>query len=150
MKRFFIFIITLLLFCGCGTQRRILPSTDKEVRVETILQERIDTVYVTLPREIVEVVRRDSSYLETSIAESSAVIDSLGLLHHTLKNKDMKLPVTVKEVEKIIIKDSLIVHKEPVEVTVIKHKIPNSYWIMMALLILIIGVKIYKIFRFVV
>ena len=41
-----------------------------------------------------------ASHLETSLAESDATVDTLGVLHHTLRNKDrewgVKVPVTTR------------------------------------------------------
>ncbi|MBR6415571.1 MAG: hypothetical protein IKS22_05635 [Bacteroidales bacterium] len=57
---------------------------------------RDTTIYVRLPAEVKVVTVRpaDSSFLETSIAESLAYTDSTGL-HHTLRNKGRDWGVTV-------------------------------------------------------
>ncbi|MBQ6577022.1 MAG: hypothetical protein IJL91_04670, partial [Bacteroidales bacterium] len=61
------------------------------------------TVYVRLPAEVKEVTVRpaDSSFLETSLAESLAYTDSTGL-HHTLRNKDRDWGVTVPRTARFV------------------------------------------------
>jgi hypothetical protein len=64
---------------------------------------RDTTIYVKLPPEVKEVVvwPKDTSDLETSLAESRAYVDSIGL-HHSLKNKDRDWGVTIPKVTRIV------------------------------------------------
>ncbi len=106
-------IATLCAFVGCGTSRKIITTTQQDsIRVEIV--ERVveikDTVRVEIPIEKERVVMPadSTSYLENSVAESTAGIMN-GLLFHSLNTK----PITLeKEVEsQVLVRDS-IVYKE--------------------------------------
>ena len=85
-------------------------------------------VSIALPLESHTIVTpTKKSHLETSVAESDASIDSLGLLHHTLVNKKDSLKREIKYVDKIVYKDSIITKEVPVEVTVPIRYIPKFY-----------------------
>lgn len=101
-------LIVVASLVGCS--RTVLPSpsvTVKEKIVERIIK---DTVTIQLPSERVEVVRRDSSILQTKIAITTAKILSDGSLLHTLENKP-SLPVQIQYKEIVITKDSIV--REP-------------------------------------
>ncbi len=94
MKRILSYLLTLLIFTGCGVLR--CPVREEvHVRDSTVLhvKDSVAIQYVPVEVEIpVEVMREivpssDSSHLETSVAKSDAFIDSSGHLHHTLENK---------------------------------------------------------------
>ncbi len=64
--------------------------------VEYIERVRDTTIYIPVPVEVKEiVVRRDSSYLSTSLAESQAIIMPDGALFHSLQNRPLSVPVVV-------------------------------------------------------
>ena len=65
--------------------------------------------------------------METSVAESDAEIDSLGLLHHTLVNKKDSLKTKIQYIDKIVYRDSVDVREVPVEVEVKVPYIPKFY-----------------------
>ena len=67
------------------------------------------------------------SHLETSVAESDAEIDSLGMLHHTLFNKKDSLKTKIQYVDRIVYKDSIEVKEVPVEVEKPVKYIPKFY-----------------------
>lgn len=94
MKRILSYLLTLLIFTGCGILR--CPVREEvQVRDSTVLLVRDSVAIQYVPVEVeipVEVMREivpssDSSHLETSVAKSDAFIDSTGHLHHTLENK---------------------------------------------------------------
>ena len=132
MRRFILFIVTFLMM-GCSICHRVqyVPVESKvdSVVIEKIV-ERVDSVYIPVPGESVEVVREDSSYLETSVAISDAKIDSNGVLHHTLKNKDVNLKKEIVYKDKIIEKKVEVEKEVPVEVEVPVKYVPDYYkWI---------------------
>ena len=67
------------------------------------------------------------SHLETSVAESDAEIDSLGLLHHTLVNKKDSIKTKIQYINKIVYRDSIQTKEVPVEVKVPVPYIPKFY-----------------------
>lgn len=116
-------IITIMVIGTCSScSQKTLPApsvTVKEKIVERIIK---DTVTISLPSERVEVVRKDSSMLQTKLAVSTAKILEDGSLLHTLENKPT-LPVQVEHKETIVTKDSIV--KEPYPVPgkdVVKYK----------------------------
>ena len=88
---------------------------------------RTELISVALPLESHSIIAKKKSHLETSVAESDAEIDSLGLLHHTLVNKKDSLKREIKYVDKIVYKDSIITKEVPVEVKVPIRYIPKFY-----------------------
>ena len=88
--------------------------------------------------------------METSVAESDASIDSLGMLHHTLVNKKDSLKREIKYVDKIVYRDSITTKEVPVEVKVPVRYIPKFYQFTFAffgIFVLFIVVKIIRKFR---
>lgn len=90
--------LSLVVATGCGCYKHF-PPQQQEVR-DSVAVHIVDSIaikYVTVEVEIPHetssaiVASSDSSHLETSLAVSDSYIDSLGHLHHTLKNKDLKL-----------------------------------------------------------
>lgn len=126
-------VVMLSALCGgCGVRRVPVRSERADsVRVvrEIEYRERLrDTVvYVPVPVESREALRRDSSRLETSVAVSEARIGPDGLLRHTLTNKPARLPaaVQVRDVERTERRDSAAVRELRVEVPV---SLPPSRW----------------------
>ena len=132
MKRFILLILAFLMM-GCSICHRVqyVPVATKtdSVIVEKIV-ERVDSVYFPVPGESVEVVREDSSHLETSVAISDAKIDSNGVLHHTLQNKNTSLKKEIVYRDKIIEKKVEVEKEVPVEVEVPVKYVPDYYkWI---------------------
>ena len=132
MKRFILFIVMFLMM-GCSICHRVqyVPVETKidSVIVEKIV-ERVYSVYFPVPSESSEVVREDSSHLETSVAISDAKIDSNGVLHHTLQNKNTSLKKEIVYKDKIIEKKVEVEKEVPVEVEVPVKYVPDYYkWI---------------------
>lgn len=132
MKTFILFI-SMFLVMGCGVFKRVqyVPVETKKdsVVIENIV-ERIDTVKVEVPGERVYVIKQDSSHLETAVAISDANIDSTGMLHHSLVNKDVNLKKEIVYKDKIIEKRVEVEKEVPVEVEVPVKYVPNYYkWI---------------------
>ena len=131
MKRF-ILLLVMFLVMGCGIcKRQYIPVENKidSIYIERIV-ERIDTVSIEIPGEKVYVIKQDSSHLETAVAISDAKIDSTGILHHSLENKDVELKKEIVYKDKIIEKRVEVEKEVPVEVKVPVKYIPDYYkWI---------------------
>ena len=83
--------------------------------------------------------------METSLAESDAEIDSLGLLHHTLVNKKDSIRTKTQYINKIVYRDSIQTKEVPVEVKVPVPYIPKFYqftFILFWIFVLFIVVKL--------
>ena len=130
MKRFILFLV-MFMMVGCGICNRVqyVPVKVDSVYIERIV-ERIDTVCIKIPGERVYVIRQDSSHLETAVAISDAKIDSTGILHHSLENKDVELKKEIVYKDRVIEKRVEVEKKVPVEVEVPVKYIPDYYkWI---------------------
>ena len=152
MKRFILFIL-MFLVVGCGICRKVqyvpIETFRDSIVVETLVK---DTVSIEIPGDTVRVVAQDSSYLETKYSISEAVIDSVGRLHHSLINKDIKIDkeIVYKEIEKRV-----EVEKEvPVEVEVPVKYVPDYYkwingifWGLIGLFVIFIVLKVYFKFK---
>ena len=125
--------LVMFMMVGCGICKRVqyVPvETKKDSVVIEKVVERIDTVEVEVPGERVYVIKQDSSHLETAVAISDAKIDSTGMLHHSLKNKDVNLKKEIVYKDKIIEKRVEVEKEVPVEVEVPVKYVPDYYkWI---------------------
>ena len=129
MKRFILFLVMFLVM-GCGICKRVqyVPvETSKDSVVIEKVVERIDTVSIEVPGESVYVIKQDSSHLETAVATSDAKIDSTGMLHHSLTNKDVNLKKEIVYKDKIIEKKVEVEKEVPVEVKVPVRYVPDYY-----------------------
>ena len=152
MKRFILFLV-MFLVVGCGICKKVqyvpIETFRDSIVVETLVK---DTVSIEIPGDTVRVVAQDSSYLETKYSISEAVIDSVGRLHHSLINKDIKIDkeIVYKEIEKRV-----EVEKEvPVEVEVPVKYVPDYYkwingifWGLIGLFVIFIVLKVYFKFK---
>ena len=125
--------LVMFMMVGCGICKRVqyVPvETSKDSVVIEKVVERIDTVEIEVPGERVYVVAVDSSHLETAVAISDAKIDSTGMLHHNLVNKDVNLKKEIVYKDKIIEKRVEVEKEVPVEVQVPVKYVPDYYkWI---------------------
>lgn len=132
MKRFILFLV-MFMMVGCGICKRVqyVPvETKKDSVVVEKIVERTDTVEIEVPGESVYVIKQDSSHLETAVAVSDAKIDSTGMLHHSLTNKDVNLKKEIVYKDKIIEKRVEVEKEVPVEVEVPVKYVPDYYkWI---------------------
>ena len=129
MKRFILFLVMFLVM-GCGICQRV-QYVPVETKIDSIVVEKIvertDTVEIEVPGERVYVVAVDSSHLETAVATSDAKIDSTGMLHHSLENKDVNLKKEIVYKDKIIEKRVEVEKEVPVEVKVPVKYVPDYY-----------------------
>lgn len=132
MRKILLFLL-MVIMVSCAVCKRVqyVPVETKRdsVIIEKIV-ERLDTVKIEIPGERVYVVRQDSSHLETAVAISDAKIDSTGMLHHSLTNKDVELKKEIVYKDRVIEKRVEVEKKIPVEVEVPVKYIPDYYkWI---------------------
>ena len=130
MRKILLFLLMVIMVsCGVGRRYTQVPVKKDSVYIERVV-ERIDTVRIKIPGEKIYVIRQDSSHLETAVAISDAKIDSTGILHHCLENKDVELKKEIVYKDKIIEKRVEVEKKVPVEVEVPVKYIPDYYkWI---------------------
>lgn len=107
MRKISAILLALLILQGCGVCRHFQPKEETNVKDSLVLHIKDSVAIKYVPVEVpvpVEVMReivpaQDSSHLETSVAESTAYIDSLGFLHHSLENKKGSTVSTTVPVE---------------------------------------------------
>ena len=134
-----LFAWVAILACSCGTPKYITIK-EKEYIKDTVLI-KADTVKVDIPVEVkVNVVPElDTLKMETSVAESTAYLDTLTqTLKGTLKNKKTELKKEIQVVEKT----KYVEHKVevPVPYEVVKTKTPLWAWIILSINVgLIVG-----------
>lgn len=144
------FLICLILafygfLTGCSTQK-YLPASNIKIISKDSLVVHTELVSVALPLESHTIVTpTKKSHLETSVAESDAEIDSLGLLHHTLVNKKDSIKTKIQYIDKIVYKDSIDVREVPVEKPV--PYIPKFYQFTFVLFWIFILFVIVKLLR---
>ena len=111
---------------GCSTQK-YLPSSNIKIVSKDSLYIHTELVSAAIPLESHSIITKKKSHLETSVAESDAEIDSLGLLHHTLTNKKDSIKTKIQYIDKIVYRDSIEVKEVPVEVEKPIPYIPKFY-----------------------
>ena len=132
---------------GCSTPK-YLPSSNIKIVSKDSLVIHTELVSVPIPIEnhsIVTPIKK--SHLETSVAESDAEIDSLGMLHHTLVNKKDSIITKIQYVDRVVYRDSIQIKEVPVEKPVPVRYIPKFYqftFIFFLGFVLFIVIKIVK------
>ena len=162
---FIILLTSLSCFSSCGSLKQVPVTNNSSVIFKDSLIIRDSTrfidsiIYVPIPREkVMEIISQiDTSYLETSVAESQAYVDTNSLMIvHSLENKDTVLKERIVYKDKyitetrIVYKDSIQVKEIPVEVEVVKTVYPKTYWYLLGFFILVlvyIGNRIYLKFK---
>ena len=131
----FIFGLILLVmilfgFIGCGTTQYIPTTTvDRVVYKDTTLIFN-DTIYIPIEKEVVKEVlpELDTSYLETSVAKSTAYLDTnRRKIHHTLEQGG-EVKVIVDTFYTVTYVDRYIEKPVIEEVEVIKYKRDGLFW----------------------
>lgn len=147
--RLVILALIAVLVTSCGSPRHVATIIEKrdstKVEVRTELVERIDTVYVELPRQVERVVTRDtSSRLENDYAVSEASIEA-GFLYHSLETKITKIPLPVKNTQERRDSSSYMSkseHKKEIEFVTVEKPLTawqkfrlNGFWILVAIIV---------------
>lgn len=159
---FTILCLTLFtLLSGCGATKHVVvnDNTKIELRDSIIFKDStrlVDSIiYVEIPRErVMDIISQiDTSYLETSIAESYAYVDTTSLMIvHSLANKDTVLQekIVYKDryitTEKIVYRDSVQFKEIPVEVQIEKTVYPKTYWWLLGFFVIVVGIFIVRIY----
>lgn len=127
-KTFLIVIILGLygLILGCSAPK-YLPSSSIKIIAKDSLYVHTELISVAIPDESHSIITKKKSHLETSVAESDASIDSLGMLHHTLTNKKDSIKTKIQYIDKIVYRDSIQIKEVPVEVEKPVMYIPKFY-----------------------
>lgn len=101
---------------------------------------RKDTVTIEVPVEVHTNVAEQYSYLETSVASSTASVDSLGLLHHQLQNKQTSLKKEIQYIDRYVetVRDSVVRVEVPVEVEVPVKYVPRWCKVLLTFNILVL------------
>ena len=145
-----IFLITVILafyglISGCSSPRYI-PASNIKIIAKDSLVVHTELVSAAIPLESHTIVTpTKKSHLETSVAESDAEIDSLGLLHHTLTNKKDSIKTKIQYVDRIVYRDSIETKEVPVEVPVPVRYIPKFHqftFVLFWIFVLFIVVKL--------
>ena len=146
--KIFLIIVILAFYgflTGCSTPK-YLPSSNIKIVSKDSLIVHTELVSVALPLESHTIVTpTKKSHLETSVAESDAEIDSMGMLHHTLFNKKDSLKSKIQYIDRISYRDSIQTKEVPVEVEVPVRYIPKFYqftFILFCIFVLFIVVKL--------
>lgn len=132
------------LILGCSTPKYLASSNIRIISKDSLIV-RTELVGVAIPLESHSIITKKKSHLETSVAESDASIDSLGLLHHTLVNKKDSIRTKIQYVDKIVYRDSIETKEVPVEVKVPVPYVPKFYkftFILFWIFVLFIIVKL--------
>ena len=151
-KKFLIIVIWGFygFLTGCSAPR-LLPASSIKIVSKDSLVVHTELVGVAIPNEQYSIITKsEKSHLETSVAESDAEIDSLGLLHHTLINKKDSIKTKIQYIDKILYRDSIKVKEVPVEKPVPVRYVPKFYqftFILFWVFVLFILVKVIRKFR---
>lgn len=140
MKRLLFIIPLIAISC---TKTIYVPTTEYVKGKDSIVIERKDTtIYVDVPAQLNENITNQKSHLSTDYSFSLAWIDSVGLLHHSIRNFT-KLPFKIRY--ETIYKDKYIEKQKTKTITiekkVTKNHIPIWCWL------LLIGNVVYLSFR---
>lgn len=131
-------IVILLTLMGCASVKEIPVQTVEKVIVKDSLIYVRDTLRIEVPKEIVrEVVPQvDTSYLKTSLAESTAYLDTINRkIHHTLTQRG-EIKIKYDTVFKVQYVDRIVEKDVPIEVEVIKYKRDTFFWVLLGWAIL--------------
>lgn len=143
-----VLLFVLIAVCsGCSVIKEVPIETVEKIEYRDSLVYVHDTLTIPVPYEkIVEVLPEvDTSYLETSVAKSTAYLDTgRRKLHHTLEQTGTIKYIhdTVHVVEYV---DRVYEKEVPVEVEVIKYKRDTLFWVLAGWALLCIAYAIIKI-----
>lgn len=149
MKKIFAIVSILIFLSSCSCFKNVPREEIHYVQKDSIILKIVDSVkYIPVERYVDIIPEYDTLKMETSLASSTAYVDTLT---HTLKGKienKKGLEKCIKIVEKYVENCDTIYVKVPVTVEVIKEKkvVPKWCWYLLefvALVALVYAVKIY-------
>lgn len=122
-----ILLLAIMVCVGCGPARVVTEyqrdSVTIHVRDSVFLRDTIVMAQIPAESGANVLPDTDTSFLQTSLAESKAYIEN-GRLHHTLRNRsEMLLPVTVQYVDRARTErtESIVTRKEVERIEVEKE-----------------------------
>lgn len=142
MKRiiYIVVCVAAIACCPCrkaGTTASVVERVRDSVyvqRVDTLRVVERDTIHLAPINQWHNSVSRAAaySYLENEYCTSSASVDSVGILTHTLDTRDSAtMPVRIREVYKIVV-DSVYVNQDAeaqrTEVVTIERRVKHITW----------------------
>lgn len=131
---------------GCNGVKQVpVQSIEKIIYKDSIVYLK-DTLVINVPYEIVKetIPDVDTSYLKTTLAESTAYLDTTQRkLVHTLTQKG-ELEIIYDTIVKFQYVDKVIEKEVPVEVEVIKYKRDALFWVLVCWALLCIGYTVIK------
>lgn len=140
-------VMALFMLYGCGQIKYVPIQTEEKVIVRDSIIKVIDTVTVEVPKEVVKEVipQIDTSILETSVAKSTAYLDTTKRkLHHTLEQKgQLKVEIDTCYITKI--EEKIVYQDRPIEVEVPKRD--NIFWFSIIFNIVILLIAIMRLFK---
>lgn len=139
--------ILLLLLMGCNGVKQVpVQSVEKIIYKDSIIYLK-DTLLITIPVEVIKetIPDIDTSYLKTTLAESTAYLDTTQRkLVHTLIQKG-ELKIKYDTIVKFQYVDKVIEKEIPVEVEIIKYKRDALFWVLVGWALLCVLVVILKV-----
>lgn len=143
MNKILLIIISIVI-ASCS------PRLVEVERIEYVEKEvlRDTTIFVQIEGQIQRNRVKDTlSYLENKWAKSTASIDSLGYLNHSLEEKRQDLPLRIVYKDKLLKKDSIIIKPYPVKGdTIIKEVVPDWCWWLLAIFAVQLAYVVFRIY----
>lgn len=158
---FIMVILSMINIIGCGSVKYVPVHNNTNIITKDTLIIKDSTrlvdsiIYVEVPKEkVMDIITQiDTSKLETSVAKSTAYVDTTSLMIiHSLENKKTALSERIVyqdrfiETEKIVYRDSLITQEIPYEVVKDKIVYPKTYWWLLGFFVITVGIIIVKIY----
>lgn len=140
------------MMAGCGASRRT-PQVDTRVEYtykdSTAIKDSLRIIDLPVERIVDRVAVYDTLVLETSLAKSTAWVDTAKhVLVGNIENK-RKANVKIEYRERFIYRDSIYTKEVPVPYEVTKEvtKYPTLFWILLAFAVAVIGKNVPKLIK---
>lgn len=136
----------LFVLAGCGTIKYVPVETKTEIRYVDSLRIKDSTVVIPIERIVDIVATYDTLKLETSVASSTAYVDTT--VHKLVGKIENKQGVQYRYIykDRIEYRDSIRTVEKPVPVEVVKSVTPKWAWstlVFSILVILCFGIKFF-------
>ncbi len=148
-KTLSLFALMALMFLVSGCRYWRLASVEIEHKKDSVIIrkeyiERIDTAYITITKQIQQVLEDTASVLDNDYCISEAKITPDGFLYHSLETKPQQKPVPVKSTKtvrdttiykekEVYIKDTVPVEREFTKWELVRL---HGFWYMLAAVVL--------------
>ena len=146
-KQYQIYLICIFTFLSCGPIKYVpVEKTTYIHDTTTITKTYRDTTIVLKPDTLqnnIDTSQDTTSFLKNDYAESTASLSG-GHLYHTLYTYPRPIDVKIPEV-KITSKHFKTESKEvPVEVEIIKYRVPKWCWVLLGVNVFVVGFILLK------